>query len=426
MSKRILILCKHPETCLASRDLVAGFASSTQINLISVYGVQNNTPKHFLNDPKVKYITSIKDNKINIDELSRELSNNSYDAFFIVHMVNVISMTLNSIKNQIQRIKVIAVCEMPREGNSTTYFDTLTEVKNHIGSNLIFAATNENNRKMLENKIGCHVNLLSPVIKLDEFINTHPLNTDDEFRILAIGRMDISLLMFSEFIKRINAQRRVRLLVSVDEASKPFAQDVLNMELNEWKDNVTLIHDVNFMSISELCRLYSNCHVVVHTNFIGDFNIFVRHLLATGHPQIIPDVSNCTHQIPREHCYTIQPTFTFYNLDEYGGKLSLCDHGSLASGLLSIYSHYDMHKQRSLNAKNDFLNKYKNQYSIQNWLAVLGIGMPSMYGTQYENKDLYKDTKQSYNHTSNGIHVENEVKELRNRLQDLIKTLGMN
>lgn len=432
-------MCRHPESWLPSYDLVVTLASHSSVEAVVVYGVQNSSPKNFVEHAKVRFAASVQDSQINIDEIARELAQGAgapYDAVLVVHTLNVVAMTLAALRAFLQSVRTLAVCEMPRDGNAEQYYRSLAESRAQLRSGLTLAATTTSGRTLLERHVGGGaVLVVPPVLRFEPFTGCRPCVAEDEIRILAIGRIDTALLMFVDFQKRFRGHgarfSRVRLLLSVDDASRPSVDEILTRELGPTRDSVTLLQDVAMMSHAELLRVYRSCHVVVHANHVTDASCHVRHMLATGHPQVVPNTPGNTASIPTAGLTLVKPSFTFYNFDEYGGRLSMCDHVALAAALHAVVTAYKEHRARAASLQREFMEKYRQAYDGTPWLKALGIiaSSSSVYDDDPVPSPLLGLSSVPSavpQQRSMGGSMEQEVKELRTRLKDLVRSLGMN
>lgn len=430
MGKRLFVLCRHPESCLASYDMVVTLAAHPSVKFISVYGVQNAGPKNFIEHPKVGYAASVQDNQIDVDEVARELAqgaNAPYDAVIVTHTLNVVAMTLAALRSALQGIRTLAVCEMPRDGSSEQFYRSLAESRAQLRSGLTLASHTTNGRTLLERHVsGGPVLVVPPVLRFEPFTGCRPCVAEDEFRVLTIGRVDTAILMFVDFQKRFRGHgarfAKVKLLLSVDEASRASVDEIVVRELGPLRDSVVLLQDVAAMSHAELLRVYRSCHAVVHTNHVADASCYVRHMLATGHPQVVPNTPGNTASIPTSGMVLVKPTFTFYNFDEYGGRLSLCDHVALASALHTIAMSYKEHRARAASLQREFMERHRQAYDGTPWLSALGL----VLGSSAVHDDHHFETALAPKPAmGQQMAVEQEVKELRMRLKDLVRVLGV-
>lgn len=390
---KLFLLCRHPDTWLPCKELIDGLVRCPDVGRVCVYSIQQAPPRHpreVAPHKKVRYMNTVNNTRVDTEAIKAELAANIYDAVLIMHTINVVAAACAALKPVFRKCRrVIAFCEMPRDGNSSRIYELMRATKEELGNVLEVACSSDSNRDILEKKMGCGVRVVRPYIDTSAYSEMRPAplpaGPEAEFRVLAVGRLDIALMAFVAFLLNIGTDRKVRLLMSVDEgvaAVKGCADEILDNELSRLVSSgvdaravlskITLVRDVSSMDHTDLRRLYGSAHVVLHSNLVTDFNQYVRQLLLARHPQIVPDVPACTEATPRDAMSLVQPNFTFYNMDGFGGRLTMASHTDLAHALLSVYYEYPVLRQRA-EEHGLLFGQLAGAYSMDTWCDLLGL-----------------------------------------------------
>lgn len=328
---KTFIVCKHPQSSQITFDLTSYLSSEKKSDAFFVYGLQNNTPNISRSTlPPNVVVKCAHDDKLEMDDLQREIVDYAPDTLLIINSVNVIATVIDLLLPKLREMAshVALYVDMPRQFPRKMHIDKIAAAKDVLQDRLSIYASD----------IGHFPNITKV---LDYGIpDTFPVRVDarknlgfpeDRKLVLSLGRTDTSIMMFAHVARQYpNAV----LVIPVDVGSKDSIAEIFANEMGDMAgdDKIILVKSLQSLNNDEVATLFASVDCVVHANNVGDNNYYLRIASAMEIPQVIPDDS-CT-------------PFTFYAFDDVGGKISMYDSGDIGKLVCGALSQNSVNSER--------------------------------------------------------------------------------
>ena len=354
--RRCIVVCRHPESNQAAWELLTAMAEDTGFTGITVFGVQNTTPNkaRTLPETKVRVLEPADKNRLDVDQLQRELEAHKYDCLLVVHTVSVVSSVVTALQPQLAArpcMQVGLYCEVAREMCLPRHFAAIGEAAAVLKDRVAIASSVLGRAEFARAGVP-GVRVLAPCLSLrgvhdvPRTVIEHTrasLQTRDWFTVLSLGRADTSVFMFIDFLVR-HRGAKAKLVLPIEAGAKEAVTHLFKHEMRLRCPDIVdptrclmLMSDIAHLTVDDMRALMCACDVVVHANPGVDYNIPAK--VATSLPvvQIVPQRDVHTSHLDPKRTIAVPCGFEFFTFDDYGGKLGLASPGDLASALGNAY-----------------------------------------------------------------------------------------
>ena len=349
-------MCRHPESNQAAWELLSAMADDASFTGITVFGVQNTTPNkaRALPEPKVRVLEPADKNRLDVDQLQRELEAHKYDCMLVVHTVSVVSSVVTALQPMLATRPAMQVglyCEVAREMCLPRHFTAIGEAAATLKDTVSIASSALGRAEFA--RAGVHgVRVLAPCLSL-RGVNDVPrtviehtrtsLQTRDFFTVLALGRADTSVFMFVDFLVR-HPGAKAKLVLPIEAGAKEAVTHLFKHEMRLRCPDVAdparclmLMSDIAHLTVEDMRALMCACDAVVHTNPGVDYNVPAKVAACLPVVQVVPRREVHTAHLDPKRTVAVPCGFEFFTFDDYGGKLGLASPADIASALGDVY-----------------------------------------------------------------------------------------
>jgi hypothetical protein len=354
--RRCIVVCRHPESNQAAWELLSAMADDAGFTAITVFGVQNTTPNkaRALPEPKVRVLEPADKNRLDVDQLQRELEAHKYDCMLVVHTVSVVSSVVTALQPLLAARPAMQVglyCEVAREMCLPRHFTAIGEAAAAL-KDTVWIASSVLGRAEFARAGVPGVRALAPCLSL-RGVNDVPrtiiehtrtsLQTRDWFTVLALGRADTSVFMFVDFLAR-HRGAKAKLVLPIEAGAKEAVSHLFKHEMRQRCPDVPdpgrclmLMSDIAHLTVEDMRALMCACDAVVHANPGVDYNAPAKVAACLPVVQVVPRREVHTAHLDPKRTVTVPCGFEFFTFDDYGGKLGLASPADLATALGEVY-----------------------------------------------------------------------------------------
>lgn len=427
---KVLIVAKHPESSQSTYELLEHLIAKNSHDELTVYGVQNITPNkaRTISSEKVKFVdVDDNGNKLDVDVLHKELTTHNYDVLVVIHAVNIVATIVKSLEGTLEglSVKLLMCCDVPRDFPHQRYFEGIKSIVENpkLHGRVRITTPSKSGLDLLEKYVSVKHSQVLPYgvtpstfypIPRDVARAAMELRDDGTFLVFSQGRVDTGVMMFASFVG-MHPNIKAKLLLPIEEGLTDMVKEMYVNEMSiigvpEGKalSMLMLMKDTSNMNSEELNVLVAASNVVVHANPISDMNVLAYQFALTGVPQIIPDNTFNTEHFDKSLITCVPTVFDFYSFDEYGGRLSLCNHRDLAAAVSDIMTNCAV-TDKAHNLVNYMNSVITKRLSWENWKIAL-----KNIGHHQQNNQCKTDN----------THFTSDVDILKSKLSNLLLKIG--
>ena len=277
-------------------------------------------------------------------------------------------------------------------------------------------------------------------------------------------RWDTCLKAFAEMLLRTKdaapEKRKPRLVIATEMTGGWNLVDILERELSRrgldvqaGMAQVSRVDAPQRMTDEDTNFLYNVADVGINTCDGEGFGLCNFEQAAIGVPQIVPKLGGFVTFFDDECAYMVEPRLSYYvdaSRDAIGGEAQMCDHRDFADGLVAYYDDDKLLARHGRNARRKLLREYKWDQVARDFVAICrdaikptespsvgtaaNAGTAASVGTPSPNvEDAIKkggdnttkdnttnDNTTKDNTTNDNTTKEDEIKKLKQRLQELM------